>query len=103
MAELIIQPFEVVNICHDHGHTSSVAASAFDLFNDSQFEEAAVKNSGQSVEIGQLFHALHVVRVLNGVGANISDGFKRLQFALTKSIGLRTVQREQSQSLAEGN
>ena len=89
VAELIIQPLELVDVRHDHGHAGSVAAGALDFFHDPQLEKAPVKDSGQAVEVGQLFDPLHVVRVLDGVGANVGDRFQRLQFALAESVGLR--------------
>ncbi len=88
VAELIVQPLELIDVGHDHGHAGSVAAGTLDFFQDPQFEEAAVEDSGQSIEVGQLLDALDVVRVLDGGGANVGDRFERLQFALAECIGL---------------
>ena len=103
MPEFVIQPLELVNVGHDHGHGAAIAARAFDLLHDAQFKEPAVEDAGQAVEISQLFYPLDIVRVLNRVRANVGHGFQRLQFAFTECVHLGAVQRENAQRLAKGN
>src|SRR5580693_8466271 len=85
MSELVVEPLELVNVRHDHGHTGTVAARALDLLENAQLKKAPVEDSGQAIEIGQLLHPLNIMCILDGGGANVSHGFQTLQFALSSA------------------
>ena len=85
VAELVVQALEFVDIHHDYAHAGAEAAGAFDFFGNSQFEETAVEDSGQSVQISQLLYALDVMGVLDGGGADVGDGFQWLHFSGAKA------------------
>src|SRR5579864_7210222 len=103
VSELVIQPLELVNVSHDHGNAGPVAAGAFDFFYDAQLEKAAVKDSRQAVKVSQLLDPLDVMRVLDGVGTDISHRLERLQFVFAERIALRAVQRKHSERLTKRN
>src|SRR5271166_6496079 len=103
MSELVVEPFELVNVGHDHGHASAVAARALDLLENAQLKETPVEDSGQTVEIGQLFYPLHVMRILDGGGADVGYGFQTLQLTLAEGVAIRAFERQHSQDLPERN
>src|ERR1700685_4263288 len=103
MSELVVEPLELVNVGHDHGHASTVAARALDLLENAQLKKAPVEDSGQAIEIGQLLHPLNIMCILDGGGANVGHGFETLQFALAEGVAIRAFERQHSQDLPEGN
>ena len=101
MSELVIQPLELIDVSHDDGHARAVAPGAFNFFHDAQLEKAPVENTGETIEIGKLLHALDIMRVLDGGGANVGDGFERLQVAVAEGVRLGAVEGENPERLSE--
>ena len=81
VAEFIVQALELVDIHHDHCHAGVEPPGALQFLLDSQFEVAAVEDSGQAVQIGQMLDALNVVGILNRSGADVGDRLQRLDIA----------------------
>ena len=71
MSKFVVQALELVDIDHDHCHTSAESLGAFNFFANTQFKEAAIENSGETVKICQLFDSFHIVCILNSSGADI--------------------------------
>src|SRR6266478_5972706 len=76
MSKFVVQTLELVDIHHDHCHASAESFGPFNFFADTQFKEAAIENSGETVKVCQLFDSFHIVRILNSSSADISHGFK---------------------------
>src|SRR5215469_15579846 len=94
MSELVIQPLEVVDVDHDDRDPALEARSALELLDDSHFEKPAVVDSREPIDIGELFHTVKVIGVLDSGGANIGDGFQRPLVVRIESVLLRAVQRD---------
>src|SRR5260370_12244277 len=101
MAEFVIQGLELINVRHDDRHASSISSGAFNLFHNAQLEKAAVEDSGETVEVSQLFYALNIVGVLDRRGADVGHRLQGLQVRLTERIHLGTVERQYAQHLSE--
>src|SRR6266550_7160723 len=103
MSKFVVQTLELINIHHDHSHTSAESLGPFKLFGNAQLKEAPIENSRESVQIRQLFHPFHIMRILNSSRANIGYRFQGLCIAGVKRPSLRTVQNQHSKHLSEGN
>ena len=73
MAKFIVQPFELIDVHHDHGHAGIKPPRPLQFFFNSQFEVSAIKDSGQAIQIGQMLHSFHVVRILNRRRTDVGD------------------------------
>ncbi len=99
--EFVVQALELVDIDHQYGHAAVEAARTIDFLHHAHLEIATVEDSGEPIEIGELLHSLHVVRVLNGGGANVGDRFQRLHVFLMKARQFLALQHQHSERLAE--
>ena len=91
----------MINVSHDDRHSGSISSGAFNLFHNAQLEKAAVEDSGQTIQVSQLFYALNIVGILNSRGADVSHRLQGLQVRLDERIYLGTVEREYTQHLSE--
>ena len=96
VAKIVVQALELIDIDHDHRHLTIEAPSAFQFFNKSQFEKAAVENSGQTVDIRELFHPVYVVSVLNRRGTDVRNRLKRLTLGRLKGCFARAIEYQHS-------
>ena len=71
MSKFVVQALELVDINHDHGHAGAESPGAFNFFGNAQLKEAAIENSGETVQIRQLFDSFHIVCILNSSSADI--------------------------------
>src|SRR5258706_14874134 len=103
MPEAIVQRFELVHVYHDERELIAEAPGALDLLRDASLKVASIKDTRETVEISQLLHPMHVVRVLDCRGKNVCDRFQRLCLGVGEKIRLAAGQNQQAQRLTVGN
>ena len=103
MPELIIQALELVDVHHDHRHADIESPGALDLLRNAQFEESAIEDSGQAIQVGQLTDPVDVVRVLDGVRADVRNRLKRLLVVGVKCAHLGAVEHQHPECIPERN
>src|SRR5712692_2740979 len=103
MAKFVVQPFELVDIHHDHRHARVEPAGTLQLLLDSKLEVAAVKDSSQAVQVGQMLDSFHVMSILNRSRTDIGDRFQGLNITDVEATGPDAVQDQNAQRLPKGN
>ena len=101
MPEFVVQALEVIDIHHNHRHACAESSRALQFFRHAKLEEAAIENSGQSIQIRKLLHAFDVVRILNRSGADVGNGFQRLFVLLIKGSDFGAIEYEHPERLPE--
>src|SRR5262249_61087598 len=89
-----MQALEGVDAWDDARDPALEARSALELLEDSHCEKPAVADCRERIDIGELFHTVKVIGVLDSGGANIGDGFQRPLVVRIESVLLCAVQRD---------
>ena len=78
-----------------------ITRCALDFRADLLLEVASVIDTGEAVDVSQLLRFLEIMCVLDGASADIGDRLERGNVLVREVIGLRALQHEDSELLAE--
>src|SRR5262249_21583084 len=101
VSEFIVEAFELIDIDHQHGHSTLEAAGAIDFLDDTKLKEPAVEDARKAVEVGQLLDTFYVVRVLDRGRADVGHGFERIDVAFMEGLGFVAFQHQDTERLSE--